>query len=524
MPLNIVVTNAGRAAIVNAENTGTAPVTISEVGLSATAITPVATATALAGEFKRIAGVSGAAVADDTIHIGVTDESADVWTARSFALYLADGTLFGIYGQPTPIIEKSASSTALLAIDAIFADISAASLSFGNTNFFYPPATVDTAGVAELATLAEALAGTDAARILTTAIAKAAVLSWLLTQDGSGSGLDADLLDGQNGSYYADIAARLGFTPVNKGGDTMTGLLTLSGAPTANLHAATKKYVDDAAFAATIGYTPVNRAGDTMTGLLTLSGAPTATLHAATKAYVDGLVTAAALLAKIITVDGSGSGLDADLLDGQQGTFYTDIAARLGYTPVNKAGDTMTGLLTLSGAPTANLHAATKAYVDGLVTAAALIAKIITVDGSGSGLDADLLDGLDSTAFLKRADAMWNGVQSSSPAAWRFFRLLLTDGSQMRIQQGYQSSPSNGVHNVSFPTPYSTTGQLASVAVSAADIQVTPTIDNSSGTDNFEVKLIKSSVTNNGFSVLVSGLGSGTAGAGFTWRCIATHY
>ena len=28
-------------------------------------------------------------------------------------------------------------------------------------------------------------------------------------------------------------------------GGTMTGLLTLSGAPTANLHAATKQYVDD---------------------------------------------------------------------------------------------------------------------------------------------------------------------------------------------------------------------------------------------------------------------------------------
>lgn len=35
---------------------------------------------------------------------------------------------------------------------------------------------------------------------------------------------------------------------------------------------------------------------------------------------------------------------------------------------VAKAGDTMTGALTLSGAPTANLHAATKAYVDTVVT------------------------------------------------------------------------------------------------------------------------------------------------------------
>lgn len=41
-----------------------------------------------------------------------------------------------------------------------------------------------------------------------------------------------------------------------------------------------------------------------------------------------------------------------------------DITTALAYTPVNKAGDTMTGLLTLSGAPTSALHAATKAYVD----------------------------------------------------------------------------------------------------------------------------------------------------------------
>lgn len=36
-------------------------------------------------------------------------------------------------------------------------------------------------------------------------------------------------------------------TYVLKAGDTMTGLLTLSGAPTVDLHAATKKYVDDQA-------------------------------------------------------------------------------------------------------------------------------------------------------------------------------------------------------------------------------------------------------------------------------------
>ena len=48
-------------------------------------------------------------------------------------------------------------------------------------------------------------------------------------------------------------------------------------------------------------------------------------------------------------------------------------AMTLGYANanyINASGDTMTGLLTLSGAPTSNLHAATKAYVDATVAGA----------------------------------------------------------------------------------------------------------------------------------------------------------
>ena len=68
---------------------------------------------------------------------------------------------------------------------------------------------------------------------------------------------------------------------IKKTGDTFTGLVTLSGAPTSSLHAATKAYVD------TTSGNALPLAGGTMTGLLTLSGAPTANLHAATKLYVD---------------------------------------------------------------------------------------------------------------------------------------------------------------------------------------------------------------------------------------------
>ena len=67
-----------------------------------------------------------------------------------------------------------------------------------------------------------------------------------------------------------------------KNGGTMTGALTLAGAPTQDLQAATKKYVDENS-----GKGALMLTGGTMTGPLTLSGAPTADLMAATKKYVD---------------------------------------------------------------------------------------------------------------------------------------------------------------------------------------------------------------------------------------------
>ncbi len=56
---------------------------------------------------------------------------------------------------------------------------------------------------------------------------------------------DASTLNSQAASYYTELTARLGYTPANKAGDTFTGAVTLAGAPTVDLHASTKKYVDD---------------------------------------------------------------------------------------------------------------------------------------------------------------------------------------------------------------------------------------------------------------------------------------
>jgi hypothetical protein len=89
---------------------------------------------------------------------------------------------------------------------------------------------------------------------------------------------------------------------------------------------------------------------------------PTSAQDASTKAYVDAQVNA--------------------LVDGAPGTLNTlnEIATAISSggsfesTVVLKSGSTMTGALTLSGAPSSDLHAATKAYVDtvaGSATAAA---------------------------------------------------------------------------------------------------------------------------------------------------------
>lgn len=52
-----------------------------------------------------------------------------------------------------------------------------------------------------------------------------------------------------------------------------------------------------------------------------------------------GKLRYADLREEITLIDGAGSGIDADMLDGNDSTFYTNIVARLGYTPINRAGD-----------------------------------------------------------------------------------------------------------------------------------------------------------------------------------------
>lgn len=129
---------------------------------------------------------------------------------------------------------------------------------------------------------------------------------------------------------------------------------------------------------AALTYTPLNAASytaaDVLSKLLTVDGSGSG-LDADT---VDGInasafqlasgYTAADVLAKLLTVDGVGTGLDADLLDGQQGSYYlaasnltgTLADARLSSNvPLKNAANTWTASQTINGDLTINDAAAT---------------------------------------------------------------------------------------------------------------------------------------------------------------------
>jgi microcystin-dependent protein len=204
--LQFVLTNAGKAAIVNANNTGTNPITIASVGIGSGSWTPTASATALQTEIKKITAIGGGAVAADTIHVTANDSSTDTYTVREIGLFTANNILVAVYSQAAAIITKGAQTVALIATDLVITGVPAGSVTVGNTTFSYSQATETVKGVAEIATEAEVATGTDNERFVT--------------------------------------PLRLANRYVKKPGDAMTGFLSLVGDPTSALHAATKQYVD----------------------------------------------------------------------------------------------------------------------------------------------------------------------------------------------------------------------------------------------------------------------------------------
>ncbi len=174
------------------------------------------------------------------------------------------------------------------------------------------------------------------ARIDALLVRDAEVFGIVTAADGAGSTLDADLLDGQSSGAFA------GASHAHSGDDISSGT------------------VDES--------------------------------------VIDLLIARVADVFDIVlAADGSGSTLDADLLDGMSsGAFASS-------SHVHSGGDITAGTVA-------------EARIDALLARDAEVFGIVTgADGTGSGLDADLLDGMSSSAF--EAAGLANGVQWFKEAA-----------------------------------------------------------------------------------------------------------
>lgn len=223
--LALVVTNAGLARFTRAQAGDPVDLTIARVGLTDQVFVAAPTLQALPGEARRVDTVSGEAVGDDVIHLVIRDDAEIGYGVRGFGLFFADGTLFASYASPgARIFEKSAATSMYLALDVAFPLGTVASLTFGDANFLNPPATTTRKGVVELATAAEADAGTAGALVITAALLARAVAA----------------VRGYADQVVASLSARtITGAGLIKGGGTLASsrVLTVSGATVAEIRA-----------------------------------------------------------------------------------------------------------------------------------------------------------------------------------------------------------------------------------------------------------------------------------------------
>ncbi len=111
-------------------------------------------------------------------------------------------------------------------------------------------------------------------------------------------------------------------------------------------------------------------------------------------AFVQGAAQVRDLLT---TVDGAGSGVDADRLDGLDSTVFLRDGAQV-LAALAPADGTGSGL----DADRLDGLDSTEFFVPGALGAPAVVLGLLVgVDGAGSGLDADRLDGLEASRFLR---------------------------------------------------------------------------------------------------------------------------
>jgi hypothetical protein len=176
---------------------------------------------------------------------------------------------------------------------------------------------------------------------------------------------------------------------------------------------------------------------------------PTANADASTKLYVDTSISN--------LVNGAPSTLDtlSEIATALNNT------ANFSDTVVLKSGSTMTGALTLSGAPSSNLHAATKAYVDAVAPGAAASATAAAASAAAAELSYDSFD----DRYL--------GSKASAPTVDNDGNALLTGAlywnSTTSAMQVYSGSAWGGITSAVTSTRWSKTAAGGETTINGAD-------------------------------------------------------
>ena len=248
------------------------------------------------------------------------------------------------------------------------------------------------------------------------------VLTKIKTVDGTTSGLDADLLDGLHSTSFAtsaqgtkaDTAVQPAAIANSANWDTAYGwgdhgtegyLTTVAWGDVTS-----KPTLFDGAYASLSGKPTLGTAASTASTAYATSAQGTSAdtafgwgNHASGGYLASSSYTAADVLTKIKTVDGTTSGLDADLLDGLHSTsFATSAQGTLANSAVQPAA--IANSANWDTAYGWGDHASGGYLTSSSYTAADVLTKIKTVDGFGSGLDADLLDGQQKSDFILKTE------------------------------------------------------------------------------------------------------------------------
>lgn len=183
MTNTLVITEAGLAALVNAQKNGTTPLVFSEVKFGTGKYTPTGKETALKTPFKTLETISGGAVGDNVIHLTVSDFDQESYTVYEAGIFTSNGVLFAVVAQDTPLVQKAAGSQVLLSFDLVVDQAGETDIAVGDTNFVNPPGTTKTKGIVRFATQEETTQG-----IITDAAVTPAGLKTKLEQKGGLSG------------------------------------------------------------------------------------------------------------------------------------------------------------------------------------------------------------------------------------------------------------------------------------------------------------------------------------------------